>query len=51
LSFLSDWWPLYLLQMHGVALLFFLVLYVPFAVFDATKKELIGRTGNQEANL
>jgi hypothetical integral membrane protein (TIGR02206 family) len=34
LSFLSDSRPLYLLQMHGVALLFFLVLYAPFAVVD-----------------
>jgi hypothetical integral membrane protein (TIGR02206 family) len=43
LSFLSDSWPLYLLQMHGVALLFFLVLYAPFAVFDITKRGLIGK--------
>src|SRR5216683_2448407 len=34
LSVLSDSRPLYLLQMHGVALLFFLVLYAPFAVVD-----------------
>jgi hypothetical integral membrane protein (TIGR02206 family) len=34
LSFLSDSRPLYLLQMHGVALLFFVVLYVPFAIVD-----------------
>src|SRR5947208_2278969 len=32
LSFLSDSRPLYLLEMHGVALLFFLGLYAPFAV-------------------
>src|SRR5215472_14855324 len=51
LSFLSDWWPLYLLQLHGVALLFFLALYAPFAVFDATKKGLIGKPGKQEATL
>src|SRR5437763_1274293 len=51
LSFLSDWWPLYLLQMHGVALLFFLVLYAPFAVFDATKRGLIRKAGKQEATL
>jgi hypothetical integral membrane protein (TIGR02206 family) len=50
LSFLSDWWPLYLLQMHGVALLFFLVLYAPFAVFDIAKKGLTRKTGKQEAN-
>ena len=34
LSYLSDWRPLYLLQMHGLALLFFVILYVPFAVYD-----------------
>ena len=51
LSFLSDSWPLYLLQMHGVALLFFLVLYAPFAIFDITKRGLIQKTGRQEATL
>jgi hypothetical integral membrane protein (TIGR02206 family) len=51
LSFLSDSWPLYLLQMHGVALLFFLVLYAPFAVFDVTKRGLISKPGNQGATL
>src|SRR5215468_5186655 len=51
LSFLSDSWPLYLLQMHVVALLFFLVLYAPFAVFDATKRGMIGKGGKQEAIL
>jgi len=51
LSFLSDSWPLYLLQMHGVALLFFLVLYAPFALFDALKRGLAAKTGKQEATL
>src|SRR5947208_4590298 len=37
LSFLSDSWPLYLLQLHGVALLFFLGLYAPFAVYDLAR--------------
>ena len=37
LSFLSDSRPLYLLQMHGVALLFFLVLYAPFAIVDLVR--------------
>jgi hypothetical integral membrane protein (TIGR02206 family) len=50
LSFLSDSWSLYLLQLHAVALLFFLVLYAPFAVFDITKRGLIRKTGKQEAN-
>ena len=34
LSFLSDKWVIYLLQMHLLALVFFLVLYVPFAIYD-----------------
>jgi hypothetical integral membrane protein (TIGR02206 family) len=38
LNFLSDSRPLYLLQMHGVALLFFLVLYAPFAIVDLARK-------------
>lgn len=38
LSFLSDWRPLYLLQMHGVALLFFVALYAPFAIVDLVRK-------------
>ena len=37
LSFLSDSWPLYILQLHGVALLFFLGLYAPFAVVDLVR--------------
>ena len=37
LSFLSDSRPLYLLEMHGVALLFFLVLYAPFAIVDLVR--------------
>jgi hypothetical integral membrane protein (TIGR02206 family) len=51
LSLLSDSWPLYLLQMHGVALLFFLVLYAPFGVFDITKRGLIRRVGKQDTNV
>src|SRR5437870_12657219 len=38
LSFLSDLRPLYLLEMHGVALLFFLGLYAPFAVVDFIRR-------------
>ncbi|MFN2477350.1 MAG: TIGR02206 family membrane protein [Chthoniobacterales bacterium] len=34
LSYLSESRPLYLLQMHGLALLFFMLLYAPFAVAD-----------------
>ena len=37
LSFLSDSRPLYLLEMHGVALLFFLGLYAPFAIADVIR--------------
>jgi len=38
LSFLSDWRPLYLLQMHGLALLFFVMLYLPFALNDLLQR-------------
>jgi hypothetical integral membrane protein (TIGR02206 family) len=37
LSFLSDSQPLYLLQMHGLALSFFLALYTPFAIYDLVR--------------
>src|SRR5947208_6456192 len=37
LSFLSDSRPLYLLQMHGLALSFFLALYAPFAIYDLVR--------------
>src|SRR5205809_1968979 len=48
LSFLSDSRQLYLLQMHGVALLFFLALYAPFAIFDLATGKSLGNTGKQE---
>jgi hypothetical integral membrane protein (TIGR02206 family) len=38
LSFLSDSRTLYLLQMHVVALLFFLGLYAPFAIADVIRR-------------
>ena len=34
LSFLSDSRPLYLLQFHLLAFVFFTVLYAPFAIYD-----------------
>ncbi len=37
LSFLSDSRPLYLLQIHGLALLFFAILYAPFAIADVIR--------------
>src|SRR5258707_5008181 len=41
LSFLSDSRPLYLLELHGVALLFFVGLYAPFAVLDLVRKNAL----------
>jgi hypothetical integral membrane protein (TIGR02206 family) len=38
LSFLSDSHWLYLLQLHGLALLFFLGLYAPFAIYDLVRR-------------
>src|SRR4051794_7534396 len=51
LSFLSDWWPLYLLQLHGVALLFFLLLYAPFAILDLVTGKSLRNMGKQEGAL
>jgi len=51
LSFLSDSRPLYLLQLHGVALMFFLVLYAPFAIVDLATGKSLKNTGKQEASL
>jgi hypothetical integral membrane protein (TIGR02206 family) len=48
LSFLSDSRPLYLLELHGVALLFFVGLYAPFAIVDLAKKKIIRNAGKQE---
>ena len=42
LSFLSDWRPLYLIQMHGLALVFFIVLYLPFGIVDLVRGKRIG---------
>jgi hypothetical integral membrane protein (TIGR02206 family) len=38
LSFLSESRPLYLLEFHGVAFLFFATLYAPFAIVDLLRK-------------
>lgn len=39
LSLLSDWRPLYILQMNGLALIFFAALYAPFAVVDLVRRK------------
>jgi hypothetical integral membrane protein (TIGR02206 family) len=51
LSFLSDSRPLYLLELHGVALLFFLGLYAPFAIYDVGRGKSLRSAGKQEATL
>lgn len=38
LNFLSDSRPLYLLEFHGLAFLFFCALYAPFAIVDLGRK-------------
>ncbi|MEY2481279.1 MAG: hypothetical protein QOI04_2206 [Verrucomicrobiota bacterium] len=38
LNFLADWRPLYLFQLHILALLFFVALYLPFAIVDLVRK-------------
>jgi hypothetical integral membrane protein (TIGR02206 family) len=37
LSFLSDSRPLYLLELHGVAIVFFVGLYAPFSIVDLVR--------------
>jgi hypothetical integral membrane protein (TIGR02206 family) len=49
LSLLSDYRPLYILQMNGVAILFFALLYAPFAIVDLIKGKEIRDAGRQEA--
>ena len=46
LSFLSDWRPLYLLQMHGLALFFFAILYAPFAIADLIRGDSAAAKSN-----
>jgi hypothetical integral membrane protein (TIGR02206 family) len=40
LNILSDYRPLYLFQMHLLALAFFVVLYLPFAVADFARRKI-----------
>ncbi len=47
LNILSDSRPLYLLEMHGLALAFFVALYLPFAVADLYTR-LTRKAGTQE---
>jgi hypothetical integral membrane protein (TIGR02206 family) len=49
LNFLADSWPLYLVQLHILALLFFFGLYLPFAIVDLAKARLLRNAGKQEA--
>src|SRR5437763_8185618 len=45
LNFLSDSRPLYLLEFHILAFLFFCVLYAPFAIVDLARKPRSAGTG------
>lgn len=49
LSFLSDSPVLYLFQMHLLALFFYLLLYLPFAIYDLVRGQGIRNAGKQEA--
>jgi hypothetical integral membrane protein (TIGR02206 family) len=44
LNFLSDSRPLYLLEFHGLAFLFFCALYAPFAIVDLARGKSLKRT-------
>src|SRR2546423_6893122 len=46
LSFLSDSRPLYLLEFHALAFLFFSALYAPFAIVDLARKLTVSRAVN-----
>src|SRR2546421_5118407 len=46
LNFLSDSRPLYLLEFHGLAFLFFTALYAPFAIVDLARKLTVSRAVN-----
>ena len=39
LSYLSDWRPVYILQLNLLALVFFAILYAPFAIYDACHRD------------
>jgi len=40
LNILSDNHPLYLFEMHVLALAFFVVLYLPFAIYDLARRKI-----------
>jgi len=40
LNVLSDYRPLYLFEMHLLALAFFVVLYLPFAIYDLVRRKI-----------
>jgi hypothetical integral membrane protein (TIGR02206 family) len=44
LSYLSDSWTVYLLQMHGLAAVFFGLLYAPWAIYDSLTRTRGGTT-------
>ena len=46
LNLLSDSRPLYLLQFHALAFLFFCLLYAPFAVVDLVRGKGVGESSN-----
>ena len=47
LNLLSDSRPLYLLEFHGLAFLFFCALYAPFAIVDFVRKQAKARTAKR----
>ena len=49
LSLLSDYRPLYLFQMHLLALLFYFVLYAPFAIYDLVGARIGSHKGHKGA--
>jgi hypothetical integral membrane protein (TIGR02206 family) len=51
LSFLPDSRPLYLLEFHSLAFLFFCVLYAPFVIVDLARGKSLRNAGKQEGSV
>ena len=51
LNLLSDRRPIYLLQFHGLAFLFFCALYAPFAIVDLARGKSLRNAGERETEV
>jgi hypothetical integral membrane protein (TIGR02206 family) len=51
LSLLSDWRPFYILQLNALAVLFFALLYAPFAVVDLARRRSGDAINDQDQEM